>query len=370
MATKFVSALTGPEMDQALTDMAYHNSEAYAVGTRNGVAVGSSDVTYHNNSKYWAEQVYGYTDRAEDAANRAEAAVPASTEGAVFFSTAQTLTTAQQGQAKANIMAGGTNPNLLDNCYFVGGGSQLGYGIFPINQKGQTSYSGAGRMIDRWIGQNSNGGMTLTADGIVFTNSGNGYGYIRHTLTRVTQRNGWTLSILTADGTVYQSSNTNDITLPSGLLLYWASSNALTFRVPANLAASETIAAIKYEAAPYSTILNDAKPDFLTELQNAQAHYLKLTDITFPAIANASGVSLTTVIPTPQMSPTTTVLSISIGWVRKAGYQATPSVSVSNVTLKVFPAFVFMQIAHGLSNITPQDTYWVNFASLQLSDGI
>lgn len=44
-----------------------------------------------------------------------------------------------------------TNPNLLDNWYFVGGGSQLGNGVFPINQRGQTSYTSASRYsIDRW----------------------------------------------------------------------------------------------------------------------------------------------------------------------------------------------------------------------------
>lgn len=51
----YISSLTGPAMDQALTDMAEHTSEAYAVGERNGIPVDSDDPTYHNNSKYWAE---------------------------------------------------------------------------------------------------------------------------------------------------------------------------------------------------------------------------------------------------------------------------------------------------------------------------
>lgn len=43
------------------------------------------------------------------------------------------------------------NENLLDNWYFVGGGSQQGGGQFPINQRGQTSYSGTNQnAIDRW----------------------------------------------------------------------------------------------------------------------------------------------------------------------------------------------------------------------------
>lgn len=40
--------------------------------------------------------------------------------------------------------------NLLDNWYFIGGGSQQGGGQLPINQRGQTSYTGASYMIDRW----------------------------------------------------------------------------------------------------------------------------------------------------------------------------------------------------------------------------
>lgn len=96
MAERYVSALTGPEMDAALLDMAQHNSEAWAVGTRNGAAVSSSDDTYQNNSKY-------YADEAEAAAARAEAAVPAGTEGAVLFSQAQSLTAAQKQQVFSNV---------------------------------------------------------------------------------------------------------------------------------------------------------------------------------------------------------------------------------------------------------------------------
>ena len=61
----------------------------------------------------------------------------------------------------------GTNPNLLDNWYFVGGGSQQGNGIFPINQRGQTSYSPDQRVntIDRWDAVRGQT-FTLTANGL------------------------------------------------------------------------------------------------------------------------------------------------------------------------------------------------------------
>lgn len=43
-----------------------------------------------------------------------------------------------------------SRPNLLDNWCFIGGGSQLGDGVFPINQKGQTQYTRASGCIDQW----------------------------------------------------------------------------------------------------------------------------------------------------------------------------------------------------------------------------
>lgn len=117
MAERYVSALTGPEMDEALLDMARHNSEAWAVGERHGVAVGSSDDTYQNNSKYYATE-------AEAAAARAEAAVPAGTEGAVLFSQAQSLTAAQKQTAFDNIAPDSVN-QLLDIAMY-GSGSVVG----------------------------------------------------------------------------------------------------------------------------------------------------------------------------------------------------------------------------------------------------
>ena len=66
--------------------------------------------------------------------------------------TAQTLTGAV-AELDAD-MKTYTRPNLLDNWYFVGGGSQQGAGYFPINSKGQTSYPSLSGVecIDRWKG--------------------------------------------------------------------------------------------------------------------------------------------------------------------------------------------------------------------------
>lgn len=59
------------------------------------------------------------------------------------------------------------NENLLDNGYFVGGGSQQGGGQFPINQRGKMEYTADGYSIDRWYLDGANGTMELTPSGIL-----------------------------------------------------------------------------------------------------------------------------------------------------------------------------------------------------------
>lgn len=49
-----------------------YDSEAYAVGKRNGQDVESSDITYHNNSKYYAANAYTYQGWAQNYASNAE----------------------------------------------------------------------------------------------------------------------------------------------------------------------------------------------------------------------------------------------------------------------------------------------------------
>ena len=62
-----------------------------------------------------------------------------------------TLSNLSNYQKALRNIGGRPNRNLLDNAYFVGGGSQQGGGQFPINQRGQTSYTGTSvNCIDRW----------------------------------------------------------------------------------------------------------------------------------------------------------------------------------------------------------------------------
>ena len=65
--------------------------------------------------------------------------------------------------ALANLGAG-VRPNLLDNAYFVGGGT--GWGVFPVNQRGASgTISTPGYFIDRW--KLVSGTVQITAAGLV-----------------------------------------------------------------------------------------------------------------------------------------------------------------------------------------------------------
>ena len=73
------------------------DAEAWAVGKRNGVDVGSSDPTYHNNSKYYAQQAAGSATDANtakgDAVSAKNAAVAAKTAAETAQGKAETAIT-------------------------------------------------------------------------------------------------------------------------------------------------------------------------------------------------------------------------------------------------------------------------------------
>ena len=72
------------------------------------------------------------------------------------------------GEEIDNRIASLSNQNLLDNWYFVGGGSQQGGGQFPINQRGETSYTSLNQQIytvDRWF-STASGSFSVTSQGL------------------------------------------------------------------------------------------------------------------------------------------------------------------------------------------------------------
>jgi len=261
----FVSSLTGVQMDNALLDMAEHNSEAWAVGERNGVAVGSDDVTYHNNAQYYAQQ--------------AQSIAPASVTEAVRWDVAQTaLTDANKQQARENIDAGKngawTNPNLLDNPFF------------RINQRSFTSQdfgsSGNGYTVDRWKGYRSI--VTVKSDGTIdFTPNSAAYGIAQYIEAgRLVVGNTYTASV-DIGGTIYSWTFVYSATAVYSS--YFGTSNRFYHHTNANNsvdfwitgAANTTynVRSFKLELGTVSTLANDTPPDYGTELAKCMRYFVR-----------------------------------------------------------------------------------------------
>ena len=133
-------------------------------------------------------------------------------ENAVLY-TAQSLTPTQQHTAQKNI---GTtwpcNPNLLDNWYFGN----------PVNQRGQTSYSGTTYGIDRWKTNNQvNVGDTgVTVKRTTAVNAELLYQFLEDTLTQALAGKVVTYSALADVGLI-----TATTTLPSDPTALWDTVN-------------------------------------------------------------------------------------------------------------------------------------------------
>lgn len=193
------------------------------------------------------------------------------------------------------------NENLLDNWYFVGGGSQQGDGQFPINQRGQTIYTGGVHGIDRWKSNRSTTTVTVESNGIQFSDSNTDQGGIRQSLKTDFQNKTVTLSLLVSEVTggvrvwARNDSNfakygTNPIkspglvtvtaTIPSGYpgnFCFYIDGDVGTFS-----SVSATILAAKLELGTRSTlarlvdgewVLNDPPPNFQQELAKCQRMY-------------------------------------------------------------------------------------------------
>lgn len=268
---------TGEQVSDALQQMNERIPEGWAVGAADGVPVSSGSPFWHNNAKYYAEE-------AGAAAARAEAAVPAGTEGAVFFTVDQSdiVSEAQKAVVRKNIRAGGSNPNLLDNWYFVGGGSQLGDGVFPINQRGQTSYT-AQKSFDRWT---VDGNVTVTLQsGNIRVQATAPYVGLYQAIPMSRLKNGetYTFSIILDGNMVTQTfvlnadGNWNNIYYGDDWYIPYVCANGVCqFKVVNSISSFDhTIKAVKIEKGTVSTLANDPPPDFGEELRKCQRYFVR-----------------------------------------------------------------------------------------------
>lgn len=292
------SARAGAETAKGAAEDSAEDAEAWAVGQRNGTDVPSTDPAYHNNAKY-------YKDQAQTIAGGEF----------VSYGAPQSLAPEQQAQARNNINApapyeaGGNisitgriittkafpcNPKILDNWY-------LGN---PVNQRGQTSYTGAGYTIDRWkldIGESVtiDNGLTL-----IKANT-----YIGQYFDDFDKYIGMQMggSVLTSDGDLYtgtfvyngvlnqgQTFFENNrlgmyiMKVSAGLTQVEINSNAGNVKIRAvglELGSQQTLA-----HKEYGTWVQNEIPDFGTELLKCQRYALELNPLLTDYFTAALGV--------------------------------------------------------------------------------
>lgn len=205
----------------------------------------------------------------------------------------ESLTEAEAAQARANIRAGGSNDNLLDNAYFVGGGSQLGDGVFPINQRGLTSYTNTTYLVDRWRMWANTSTVTLTASGLTFATGANSDGLFQYfPQGKIESLYGLTVtaSLLLTDGTLYTATGVADAACWIATDInggYFGYTNGY-FRVNLDANKSISIKAVKLEEGTVSTLANDAPPNYWLELQKCKAR-LRFVPLTRCPIVFAAG---------------------------------------------------------------------------------
>ena len=169
------------------------------------------------------------------------------------------------------------NPNLLDNWYFGN----------PVNQRGQTSYTGAGYTIDRWRLFSNNITCRITPDGLTLVSNGENSileCYLDTDLTGKTV----TMSAL-IDGIVYSGSKTVDqhdftdvVSFPGGTIRVFYSDGKTIFRFWLSEIAGTTVQlkAAKLELGSQQTlahqengawVLNEI-PDYGDQLRRCQRY--------------------------------------------------------------------------------------------------
>lgn len=235
-----------------------------------------------------------------------------------------------------------SNRNLLDNAYFIGGGSQNGYGVFPINQRGQGSYnSDIGYSIDRWRMRGASA-VTLNSSGITFTGY-NGFQGIMQNMPNKEQVLGKTITfsvlITAVTGSGFGSLLICDATNSGYAGTYLArldfsttGLHSLTFEIPSSITnnylnffigsiATEsrgmTIAACKVEYGTTQTlahqengswVLNEI-PDYGEELRKCQAYLVPILGNTVrwspsQITANIIDVTIPVAVPLAKTQPT------------------------------------------------------------------
>lgn len=232
-----------------------------------------------------------------------------------------------------------TRPNILDNWYFAGGGSQQGGGQFPINQRAQTTYTAGNPKqytIDRWWAF-SLGSVQVTVHGdCIELVSGGEWSQIAQTVENFASTYAGktlTYSILfkepTTSDTLYvrlQNDDNRTTFIPVGTMLFTGqmvvsgSSNTAFNLIDWTAGASCKIVAVKVELGTQQTlacqdadgnwVLNDAPPNYTQELLKCQRYYYESSWIACNMVYGPVHMACHVEFPVPmQRVPDVTIMS-------------------------------------------------------------
>lgn len=233
-----------------------------------------------------------------------------------------------------------TNRNLIDDWYFCGDGSAAD--VFPINQRGQASYSGNVFAIDRWKGGNSRTTITPTANGLQISANDTNYGQAIQTISLpANQFDGKTvtLSALLGNNMIIKgtakleltSTPTTAITVATpdsnGMISLQVSTSEINVLLRAQTSKTITIKAVKLEFGDCQTLAHYVQdgasfyfevneiPNYQQELAKCQRYFTRIKNIagTYNRIGIANAYSSTVamaLIPLPvTMRPATPTVS-------------------------------------------------------------
>lgn len=249
--------------------------------------------------------------------------------------------------------------NLLDNWYFVGGGSQIGEGVFPINQRGQTSYTAGGNGLDRWKSASASMSCTVNSGGVLIKAtavSSQWYQVLSNQSGLAGKK--VTFSVLTTTNVLAQTTVDIPSTIPSGTQTIGSGSSdvngysvyvrtiggklsAVVYAGSSFSSAGITIVAMKLEIGSNQTlahlegtswVLNEI-PDYGDELEKCQRYLFPVTtDEFFVGTTGASHKNPTFFVPTPisMVKNPTTSSSIAVNAQYGSGYINNITVTVSS----------------------------------------
>lgn len=188
------------------------------------------------------------------------------------------FTDTQKAQARANIGAGGTNPNLLNNPFFT------------IRQRGDGPFTGNVYGVDRWRGSNSRTTVTGQSGYITLSTTSAGNGLLRQILSQTYEGTYTFGAIVKGSGSgaiALQDSGgnfigtTEEFTVSGEELLVKTTFTTSGTPIGGVVIRVDTgnsidVVAAKLEVGSVSTLANDTPPNYAEELAKCRYYFRRI----------------------------------------------------------------------------------------------